>query len=60
MQYDDFSVDEPPTWGAPSPRDGGGDLGLVRETLRKEQVINFARGSQGYAGQSAISAKGDR
>jgi short coiled-coil protein len=39
MQYDDFSVDERPTWGVRSPRDGGGDLGLVRETLKKEQVI---------------------
>lgn len=39
MQYDDFSNDDRPTWGVPSPRDGGGDLGLVRETVRKEQVI---------------------
>jgi len=46
MQYDDFSVDEPPTWGVPSPQDGGGDLGLVRETLRKEQVIKEILASQ--------------
>ena len=39
MQYDDFSIDERPTWGVRSPRDGGDDLGLVRETLKKEQVI---------------------
>jgi len=39
MQYNDFSIDERPAWGVSSPRDGGGDLGLVRDTLRKEQVI---------------------
>ncbi|KAF8158333.1 hypothetical protein B0H34DRAFT_708325 [Crassisporium funariophilum] len=38
MQYDDF-IDERPTWGVVSPREGGGDLGLVRDTLKKDQVI---------------------
>jgi hypothetical protein len=37
MQYDDF--DEGPTWGVRSPRDGEGDLGLVKDTMKKEQVI---------------------
>jgi len=38
MQFDDFD-DERPTWGVVSPREGGGDLGLVRDTIKKEQVI---------------------
>ena len=37
MQYDDFN--EGPTWGVRSPRDGDGDLGLVKDTMKKEQVI---------------------
>jgi len=45
MQYDDFSIDERPTWGITS-RDGGGDLGLVRETVKKEQVIKEILASQ--------------
>jgi hypothetical protein len=36
MEFDEF---ERPTWGVVSPREGGGDLGLVRETIQKEQVI---------------------
>ncbi|KIM43391.1 hypothetical protein M413DRAFT_444215 [Hebeloma cylindrosporum] len=36
MQFDDF---ERPAWGVVSPREGGGDLGLVRDTIKKEQVI---------------------
>ncbi|KAF8964215.1 hypothetical protein BDZ97DRAFT_918273 [Flammula alnicola] len=36
MDFDEF--DERPTWGVVSPRDGG-DLGLVRDALKKEQVI---------------------
>ena len=39
MQYDDYSIDEGPTWGVRSPRDGDGDLGMVKDTMRKEQVI---------------------
>ena len=38
MQFEDFD-DERPTWGVVSPREGGGDLGLVRDTIKKEQVI---------------------
>jgi short coiled-coil protein len=37
MQYDGF--DDGPTWGVRSPRDGDGDLGMVKDTMRKEQVI---------------------
>ncbi|KAH9480470.1 hypothetical protein JR316_0007070 [Psilocybe cubensis] len=40
MDYDDYSLDERPSWGVVSPREGGGDLGVVRDTLRKEQVLN--------------------
>ena len=39
MQYDGYSIDEGPTWGVRSPRDGESDLGLVKDTMRKEQVI---------------------
>ncbi|KAF8809572.1 hypothetical protein BYT27DRAFT_7136278 [Phlegmacium glaucopus] len=46
MLYDDFSNDERPTWGVTSPREGGGDLGLVREALKKEQVIKEILASQ--------------
>jgi len=35
----DFDELERPTWGVVSPREGGGDLGLVRDTIKKEQVI---------------------
>ncbi|KJA24057.1 hypothetical protein HYPSUDRAFT_214802 [Hypholoma sublateritium FD-334 SS-4] len=38
MDYDDFD-EQPAVWGVVSPREGGSDLGLVRETLKKEQVI---------------------
>ena len=39
MQYDEYSIDEGPTWGVRSPRDGESDLGVVKDTMRKEQVI---------------------
>jgi hypothetical protein len=35
----DFDELERPTWGVVSSREGGGDLGLVRDTMKKEQVI---------------------
>ncbi|PPQ65857.1 hypothetical protein CVT26_000791 [Gymnopilus dilepis] len=38
MQYDNYSFEERPPWGVTSPQDGG-DLGILRESLRKEQVI---------------------
>jgi len=38
MQFDDFEV-EGPTWGVVSPREGAGDLGLVRDAIKKEEVI---------------------
>ncbi|KAF8908917.1 hypothetical protein CPB84DRAFT_1843278 [Gymnopilus junonius] len=38
MQYDDYSLDERPPWGVASPQEGG-DLGVLRDSLRKEQVI---------------------
>uniref|UniRef100_A0A8H7XZF7 Uncharacterized protein n=1 Tax=Psilocybe cubensis TaxID=181762 RepID=A0A8H7XZF7_PSICU len=41
MDYDDYSLDERPSWGVVSPREGGGDLGVVRDTLRKEQVLKL-------------------
>ncbi|KAF9046333.1 hypothetical protein BJ165DRAFT_1527442 [Panaeolus papilionaceus] len=34
MDYDEY---EAPTWGFTSPREG--DLGLVRDTVKKEQTI---------------------
>ena len=37
MDFDEY--DEQPTWGVASPRDNDGDLGVVRETLKKEQTI---------------------
>jgi len=46
MQYDGFSIDDGPTWGVRSPRDGGSDLGLVKDTMRKEQVIKEILASQ--------------
>jgi hypothetical protein len=39
MQYDGYSIDEGPTWGVRSPRDGESDLGMVKDTMKKEQVI---------------------
>jgi len=40
MQYDyDYGLDDTPSWGITSPRDG--DLGLVRDAVRKEQVIKY-------------------
>jgi hypothetical protein len=36
MNFDDL---ERPTWGVVSPREG--DMGLVRETVRKEQAIKW-------------------
>ncbi|KAF9481178.1 hypothetical protein BDN70DRAFT_876642 [Pholiota conissans] len=38
MDFDEFD-EQPAVWGVASPREGGADLGLVRETLKKEQVI---------------------
>jgi len=46
MQYDDYPIDEGPTWGVRSPRDGDGDLGLVKDTMKKEQVIKEILASQ--------------
>ncbi|PPQ89681.1 hypothetical protein CVT25_013868 [Psilocybe cyanescens] len=46
MQYDDYSLDERPSWGVVSPREGGGDLGVVRDTLRKEQVLKEVLAAQ--------------
>jgi len=40
MQYEEFD-NERPIWGVVSPREGGGDLGLVRDTIKKEQVIKW-------------------
>lgn len=37
MDFDEY--DEQPTWGVTFPRDNDGDLGVVRETLKKEQTI---------------------
>jgi len=45
MDYDDYD-EQPAVWGVASPREGGGDLGLVRETLKKEQVIKEILASQ--------------
>lgn len=42
MDYDDYA-EQPAVWGVVSPREGGSDLGLVRETLKKEQVIKCVR-----------------
>ena len=39
MQYDGYSIGEGPTWGVRSPRDGESDFGMVKDTMRKEQVI---------------------
>lgn len=60
MQYDDFSIDEAegPTWGVRSPRDG--DLGLVKDTLRKEQVIkSVLSASQMFCFGFYLLAQGD-
>jgi hypothetical protein len=46
MQYDDYSIDEGPTWGVRSPRDGDGDLGMVKDTMRKEQIMKEILASQ--------------
>jgi len=54
MQYDDYSLGERPTWGVASPQDGG-DLGIVRDTLRKEQVIKEILAAQ--EGLKALLAK---
>ena len=35
----DFDELERPTWGVISPQAGEGNMGLVRETVRKEQAI---------------------
>lgn len=40
MDFDEYD-EQPPLWGVVSPREGGGDLGLIRETLRKEQVLKY-------------------
>jgi hypothetical protein len=37
MDFDEF--EQPAVWGVVSPREAGSDLGLVRDTLRKDQII---------------------
>ena len=38
MNFDDYEERVP--WGVVSPK-GDGDLGLVRETLRKEEIVKY-------------------
>ncbi|KAF8194257.1 hypothetical protein BJ912DRAFT_959965 [Pholiota molesta] len=44
MDFDEF--EQPAVWGVVSPREAGSDLGLVRDTLRKDQIIKDILASQ--------------